>query len=26
VVAGCDEQLDTDDVQDPELGRVQSFT
>ena len=22
VVAGCDEQLDTEDVQDPELGRV----
>jgi hypothetical protein len=26
VISDCYEQLDTDDVQDPELGRVQSFT
>ena len=25
MIADCHEQLDTDDVQDPELGRVQSF-
>jgi len=26
LISGCYEQLDTDDVQDPELGKVQSFT